>query len=139
MDIYKCPISEMSKYFPEKMQRCDHNWNLRSPDQKNNFHFVTITFFWKHVFLVFPIFGHFWIFVFSNTKNEKKRQKYFNYEIHMYYHLENQRFIICCVTITFVRNKNQHKKRHFSWLRNRKYLTYIYSYYHLSIKNNINN
>ena len=71
MDIYKCPISEMSKNFPEKNTRCDHKIFLRSHDQKNVENFVTIIFFEKRFFPFLDIFG----FSFLATQKTKKNDK----------------------------------------------------------------
>jgi len=45
----KCPKFEKPKYFAQKATLCDHILILWSGYQKNNFHFVTIIFFYKNL------------------------------------------------------------------------------------------
>jgi hypothetical protein len=45
----KCPKFEKPKYFAQKATLCDHILILWCSYQKNNFHFVTIIFFYKYL------------------------------------------------------------------------------------------
>jgi hypothetical protein len=40
---------DIPKYFAQKDELCDHNWILWSRHWKNNFHFVSIIFFYKYL------------------------------------------------------------------------------------------